>query len=69
MIGFKRDVEAKWLLFFSNVVLGATGVVWIACFAYACFGPKMETLSVNKTLDAHPIDAIENLFVLHTRKM
>ena len=73
LIGFRRDVQSKWLLFFANVVLGATGVVWIACLVYACFGPKMETLSVNKNPDRSPIDGsdlvgIENLFELHKRK-
>jgi NADH:ubiquinone oxidoreductase subunit 6 (subunit J) len=51
VIGFPRDVQSKWLLFFANLVLGATGVVWIACLAYACFGPKMISDSYYEPID------------------
>jgi hypothetical protein len=50
-IGFKRDVEGKWLLFFANVILGATGVVWIACIVYACLGPKRISDSYDGPID------------------
>jgi hypothetical protein len=40
IIGFVRNVDYKWPLYFGNLLLGFTGIGWAYCLYYAIFGDK-----------------------------
>lgn len=42
IIGFYRNVEHKWWLYFANLFLGYTGIAWVACLYYAIFSGRTE---------------------------
>ncbi|HEY0327540.1 MAG TPA: superinfection immunity protein [Rhodopseudomonas sp.] len=40
IIAFYRNVDNKWWLYFANLLLGYTGIVWTYCLFYAIFKSK-----------------------------
>jgi hypothetical protein len=43
MIGFIRNVEYKWPLYFGNLLLGWTGIGWAYALYYAIFADREHT--------------------------
>ncbi|ABE38239.1 superinfection immunity protein [Rhodopseudomonas pseudopalustris] len=39
-IGFIRNVEYKWPLYFGNLLAGWTGIGWAYCLYYAIFADR-----------------------------
>lgn len=40
LIGFARNVEYKWPLYFGNLLLGWTGIGWAYALYYALFADR-----------------------------
>jgi hypothetical protein len=40
IIGFARNVQFKWPLYFGSLLLGWTGVGWAYCLFYAIFADR-----------------------------